>query len=95
MPLRDDCPASDHRTPASGGSCACGMVTRIPAAAPRVADVREVLARCLDEGTAGPVARAAEAAGSPGIQERVDRVLAAFADAGLVVARGARLRSPA
>ena len=93
MPLRDECPASDHRTPELGGSCACGMVTRVPAApAARHADVRHVLARCLDDAAAGPLADEAHAAG---IDERVDRVLAAFADAGLVVSPDLRLQSPA
>lgn len=79
MPPRDDCPQSDHQAPASGGSCACGMVTRIPVAEPpQSTDVRDVLARCLDDEPGG-----------------VDRVLAAFADAGLVVAPETRLRPPA
>ena len=96
----EDCPGSDHRAPADGGSCACGMVTRVPAVAPPPEkDVRHLLARCLDD---GPSARsgddAPEAVGavsSPLVQERVDRVLAALADAGLVVASGAELRRPA
>ncbi|MGY1849449.1 MULTISPECIES: hypothetical protein [unclassified Blastococcus] len=60
------------------------MVTRIPAA-PAGVDVRDVLARCLDEG----------AVGSSALQQRVDRVLAAFAEAGLVIAPDAGVRSPA
>ncbi|TYP80687.1 hypothetical protein [Blastococcus xanthinilyticus] len=93
MQPSDDCPAGDHRTPDLGGSCACGMVTRIPAApAPANADVRDVLARCLDDGVPGPVAAGTA---QPGVEERVDRVLAAFADAGLVVSPELRLDSPA
>ncbi|WP_346621889.1 hypothetical protein [Blastococcus montanus] len=45
---------------------------------PQSTDVRDVLARCLDDEPGG-----------------VDRVLAAFADAGLVVAPGTQLRPPA
>ena len=30
MPPRVLCPGGDHRPPATGGSCACGMVTRVP-----------------------------------------------------------------
>ncbi|MDK3257435.1 hypothetical protein [Blastococcus capsensis] len=68
------------------------MVTRIPAAQPtRATQLRDVLARCLDDGSA----RHAVDAASPMLQRRVDRVLAAFADAGLVVASGRELRPPA
>ncbi|MGY2082640.1 hypothetical protein [Blastococcus sp. SYSU DS0539] len=100
MPAREDCTSSDHRAPADGGSCACGMVTRIPAARTvQPVDVRDVLARCLDDGAPGLRVAGApspdDAVGSPGLRQRVDRVLAALADAGLVVARDDRLRPPA
>lgn len=93
MLAREECTSSDHRAPAEGGSCACGMVTRIPVA--RMAgstDVRDVLARCLEEGSAG-ASRSADAAS--GLQQRVERVLAALVAAGLVVAPDTRLRAPA
>ena len=97
MLAREDCTSSDHRAPADGGSCACGMVTRIPVA--RVAgttDVRDVLARCLEEESAGALAgglRSADVA--PVLQQRAERVLAALVDAGFVVAPDTRLRAPA
>lgn len=93
MSPREDCPRSDHRAPVTGGSCPCGMVTRVPAAQPsRATQLRDVLARCLDDGSARP---AVDAASPVLLQGRVDRVLAAFADAGLVVASGGQLRPPA
>ncbi|MCZ2858030.1 hypothetical protein [Blastococcus sp. VKM Ac-2987] len=89
MLAREDCTSSDHRAPADGGSCACGMVTRIPVArVPGSTDVRDVLARCLEEESAG-------ARPSAVLQQRVERVLAALVDAGLVVAPDTRLRPPA
>ena len=36
MPPRAFCPGGDHRPPATGGSCACGMVTRVPSPRPPV-----------------------------------------------------------
>ena len=93
MSPREECPRSDHRAPATGGSCACGMVTRIPAAQPsRATLLRDVLARCLDDGSPR---HAVDAVDAPLLERRVDRVLAAFADAGLVVSAGAELRPPA
>ncbi|WP_347059500.1 hypothetical protein ABC795_03460 [Blastococcus sp. HT6-30] len=73
------------------------MVTRIPVArAAGPTDVRDVLARCLDEETAGALAGAIPSAGrTPELQQRIERVLAALADAGLVVAPDTRLRPPA
>ena len=96
----EECPRSDHRAPAGGGSCACGMVTRVPAVvSPREKDVRHLLARCLDDGPAGSSGQDTwDAVGSTPslvVQERVDRVLAALADAGLVVTPDADLRRPA
>ena len=97
MLAREDCTSSDHRAPADGGSCACGMVTRIPVAqAPAPTDVRDVLARCLDEeGVGVPGGARPSADGTPVLQQRVERVLAALVDAGLVVAPDTRLRPPA
>ena len=67
MPPRVLCPGGDHRPPATGGSCACGMVTRVPSRAPsRPApvrpgplvppDIRDALARCLYDGPGDPLA---------------------------------------
>ncbi len=64
MPPRVLCPGGDHRPPATGGSCACGMVTRVPsqpdgprAPGPLVPpEVRDVLARCLYDGPGDPLA---------------------------------------
>jgi hypothetical protein len=67
MPPRVLCPGGDHRPPATGGSCACGMVTRVPSRAPsRPApvrpgplvppEVRDALARCLYDGPGDPLA---------------------------------------
>jgi hypothetical protein len=67
MPPRTFCPGGDHRPPATGGSCACGMVTRIPSARAGIAvptaprplvrpEVRDALARCLYDGPGDPLA---------------------------------------
>ncbi|SEL16731.1 hypothetical protein SAMN04515665_10937 [Blastococcus sp. DSM 46786] len=95
MPAREDCPGSDHRPPADGGACDCGMVTRIPVGVPaaEAVDVRAVLARCLDEGAGS--AEATVAPGAPAVEQRVDRVLTALADAGFAVTQGTRLSHPA
>jgi hypothetical protein len=68
------CPRGDHRAPRTGGSCACGMVTRIPArrSAPAV-DVRDLLASSLGDVPDDP-------------RQAADRLLAALAAAGLTVA---------
>lgn len=93
----ETCPGSDHRAPRSGGACGCGMVTLVPArSVSSHAGVRELLARCLDEdrlpGTGLSDLAAHEApAGTLGTgrQLRADRLLAALAEAGLVLtARG-------
>ena len=89
MPAVDPCPGSDHRAPRTGGSCGCGLVTVVPARrAGAQPDVRELLARCLDD--AGGVLVAVPPGGARGLlQDRADRLLAALADAGLVLAPGA------
>jgi hypothetical protein len=67
MPPRVVCPGGDHRPPATGGSCACGMVTRVPSRAPSrpvpvcpgplvPPEVRDALARCLYDGPGDPLA---------------------------------------
>ena len=67
MPPRASCPGGDHRPPSTGGACACGLVTRVPARpAVRAAtpllrppvppEVRDALARCLYDGPGDPLA---------------------------------------
>ena len=88
---RGTCPGGDHRAPRSGGSCACGMVTRIPAPrrapAEPPAEVLALLAQCLSEGSDG-----LDAMASGLLRERADRLLAALTTAGLVVSAGAERR---
>jgi hypothetical protein len=77
------CRGGDHRAPQSGGSCACGMVTRIPARRPAVppspsgAEVLALLERCLRDGPGvlDPVA-------SGLLRERATQLLAALDLAG-------------
>ena len=102
MPPRVLCPGGDHRPPASGGSCACGMVTRVPSHRPPVRrpgplvppEVRDMLARCLYDGPGDPLApdvnnhRLADMQISRLLRLRADRVLALLSDAGLVVRNG-------
>ena len=103
MPPRALCPGGDHRPPATGGSCACGMVTRVmtrpPAPkpvrsgpAPLVRpEVRDALARCLYDGPGDPLAHDAtdhrpDAMRMSGILRRkAEKMLAALAEAGLVI----------
>jgi hypothetical protein len=77
------CPGSNHVAPKTGGSCPCGMVTRIPPR-PRPApalpdDVLALLAQCLDDG-----AESLNAATSGLLHERAGRLLAALTTAGLL-----------
>jgi hypothetical protein len=109
MPPRALCPGGDHRPPATGGSCACGMVTKIPTrqpvrSAPRPLvppEVRDALARCLYDGPGDPLAPDAtdhrpDAMRMSGIlRQRADRMLAALAAAGLVVTADGELRRAA
>ena len=94
------CSGSDHRAPETGGSCPCGMVTRIPAARPRpVVDVRDIVARCLYDGPGDPLGDTEgprlEGAVSLVLRQQADRLLAALAAAGLELAPGAAPRRPA
>lgn len=81
------CPGSNHVAPATGGSCPCGMVTRIPArrkpAAGPPPEVLALLAQCLHDGSASLDAVAAGL-----LHERADRLVAALATAGLVLSAG-------
>ncbi len=82
------CSGGHHPAPRAGGSCPCGMVTRIPAprrpAAGPPPEVVALLAQCLDDGAASLDAATAGLLG-----ERADRLLAALTTAGLVISRGA------
>ncbi len=104
MPPRVPCSGGDHRPPATGGTCACGMVTRVPSARPPVRpgplvppDVRDMLARCLYDGPGDPLApeadnhRLADMQISRLLRLRADKVLALLSDAGLVVTADAEL----
>lgn len=83
------CFGGDHQAPRGGGSCACGMVTRIPAARGAARpDVRDLLVRCLHDGPG-------DATAIPVLRQRADRLLAAFAEAGLTLGPGEGTRLPA
>ena len=75
------CSGGNHHAPKTGGSCPCGMVTRLPVPADEPPpEVLELLARCLDDGVQGLDAGAALL-----LRERADRLLAAFTTAGLEI----------
>jgi hypothetical protein len=108
MSPRAFCPGGDHRPPPTGGSCACGMVTRVPTATaparpePVVRpEVRDALARCLYDGPGDPLAldatdhRPDELRMSAILRRRADRMLAALAAAGLAVTADGELRQAA
>ena len=82
------CSGGNHVAPRSGGSCPCGMVTRIPAperpAAGPPPEVLALLAQCLDDGS-----EVLDAATSGLLRERADRLLAALTTAGLMLSTGA------
>ena len=96
---RPSCSGGDHRPPATGGPCPCGMVIKIPTRnrtvpAPRslaAPDVRDTLARCLYDGPGDPLApdltdhRPDDLRMSGILRRRADRMLAALAAAGLTV----------
>jgi hypothetical protein len=77
------CSGGRHEAPKTGGSCPCGMVTRILAPKPPVAgpapEVLALLAQCLDDGSDG-----LDAAASGLLRKRADRLLAALTTAGLL-----------
>ncbi len=81
------CSGGNHPASKSGGSCPCGMVTRIPApqrpAAGPPPEVLALLARCLDDG-----ADILDPAASGLLRERADRLLAAMTTAGLMLSAG-------
>ena len=82
------CSGGRHETPATGGSCSCGMVTRIlapkRAAAGPPPEVMALLAQCLGDGSEG-----FDAVASGLLRERADRLLAALTTAGLLLSAGA------
>ena len=82
------CSGGNHLAPRTGGSCPCGLVTRIPAPKKPVpgppAEVLALLAQCLDDGFEG-----LDAAASGLLRERADRLLAALTTAGLRLSAGA------
>ena len=75
------CSGGNHHAPKTGGSCPCGMVTRLPVPADEPPpEVLELLAQCLEDGIEGLDAGAVML-----LRERADRLLAAFSTAGLEV----------
>ncbi|GAA3172840.1 hypothetical protein GCM10010531_27970 [Blastococcus jejuensis] len=109
MPPRALCPGGDHRPPATGGSCACGMVTRVPTRRPARTtppplvrpEVRDAIARCLYDGPGDPLApdasdhRPDDLRMSAILRRRADRMVAALAAAGLVISADGDLRQAA
>ena len=71
------CRGGDHRPPPTGGSCPCGMVTRIPARPstppPLGSDVLALLERCLRDGPG-----ALDPAASGLLRQRAAQLLAAL-----------------
>ena len=75
------CSGGNHVPPKTGGSCPCGLVTRLPPADDEVPpEVLALLAQCLEDGVEGLDAAAARL-----LRERADRLLAAFTTAGLEI----------
>jgi len=81
------CSGGKHLAPKTGGSCPCGMVTRIPAPKRVTAgpppEVLALLAQCLNDGSP-----ALDAAASGLLSERASQLLAALTTAGLVLSAG-------
>ncbi len=94
MSVTRKCSGGKHTAPQTGGSCPCGMVTRIPApkrpAAGPPPEVLALLAQCLDDGS-----QALDAATAGLLRERADRLMAALTTAGLVLSAGSVDRVPA
>ena len=81
------CTGGKHLTPTTGGSCPCGMVTRILAAKRTPVgpppEILALLAQCLDDGAQG-----LDAAASGLLRGQADRLLAALTSAGLQLSVG-------
>ena len=92
------CTGGKHLAPATGGSCPCGMVTRIPAPTRAPAgpppEVLAMRAQYLDEwsesleAAASRVLRELEAAASRLLREQADRLMAALSTTGLALSPG-------
>ena len=81
------CSGGRHLAPRTGGSCPCGLVTRIPAPRrPSAGPPPEVLALLTQ--FLGNETGAVDAATSSLLPERADRLLSALATAGLVISVG-------
>jgi hypothetical protein len=81
------CSGGNHLAPKTGGSCPCGMVTRLVPERPAAElppEVLALLAQCLDDGAA-----ALDAGASGLLRDRADRLLAAFTTAGLEISLAA------
>jgi hypothetical protein len=84
MSVSGRCSGGNHVAPKTGGSCPCGMVTRLPAVDEPPPEVLALLAQCLDDGS-----EVLDAAASGLLRERADRLLAALTTAGLRLSTGA------
>jgi hypothetical protein len=84
MSVSGRCSGGNHVAPKTGGSCPCGMVTRLPAVDEPPPEVLALLAQCLDDGVEG-----LDAATARLLRERADRLLAAFTTAGLEISLAA------
>ena len=88
------CSGGKHLAPQTGGSCPCGMVTRIPARKKTPAgpppEVLALLAQCLGDGSP-----ALDAASAGLLRERAEGLVAALATAGLVLTAGSLDKVPA
>jgi hypothetical protein len=91
MPVPEDlCARGDHVAPADGGSCPCGMVTRVPAARPATVEddaLRDLVARSLGADGDGD-------GDDPDLRRQADRVLDALTEAGLLVTPPAEEEQP-
>ena len=81
------CRGGRHDPPRAGGSCACGMVTRVPTprrpAAGPPPEVLALLAQCLNDGSQG-----LDAAAAGLFSARAGTLLAALTSAGLRLSAG-------
>lgn len=95
--LDDVCARGNHLAPATGGTCPCGMVTRVPAVRPAPAQdttAPETTSQDLslhDPAVRDLIARCLVERGGladlPDLRRRADRVLGALTEAGLLLTR--------